>query len=272
MNPDYSDVLVCVPTYNESANITSLIHRTLAAVPGASILVIDDSSPDGTGDIADALAQHHPTISVLHRPAKSGLATAYLDAFRTGLGRGFIRLVEMDADGSHAPEHLPAMIDASFGAGVGLVIGSRYVPGGATEGWPWTRKLLSKAGNTYVRMLTSLTVRDATAGYRVFTNDALRSMDLDSVLSRGYSFQVEMALLIDRAGWRIAEVPITFREREAGTSKMSRAVVLEALWRTTVWGTIGRRQRSGNVDVDRSAGATEPTSVRAVQDPVGPVG
>jgi len=241
---DFVGVLVCVPTYNESSNIESLVHRTLSAVPGASILVIDDSSPDGTGDIADALAAEHPCISVLHRPAKSGLATAYLDAFRIGLERGFTRLVEMDADGSHAPEHLPAMIQASAEAGVGLVIGSRYVAGGRTEGWPWTRKVLSRAGNSYVRLLTPLRVRDATAGYRVFTADALTSMDLDSVTSKGYSFQVEMALLVHRAGLGITEVPITFRERELGTSKMSRAVILEALWRTTVWGVSDRGKRS----------------------------
>lgn len=259
MTIDYSAVLVCVPTYNESANLESLVHRTLASVPGASILVIDDSSPDGTGDIADALAKEHPGISVLHRPAKSGLATAYLEAFAYGLAKGFTRLVEMDADGSHAPEHLPAMVEASHRPGVGLVIGSRYVPGGRTEGWPMSRKVLSKAGNTYVRLLTPLDVRDATAGYRVFTDDALRSMDLVSVRSRGYSFQIEMALLVARAGWDIAEVPITFRERESGTSKMSRAVVIEALWRTTVWGVRGRRR------TDRSepdSGVREPQPAR----------
>nr|WP_296780319.1 polyprenol monophosphomannose synthase [Rhodococcus sp. (in: high G+C Gram-positive bacteria)] len=240
----YSAVLVCIPTYNESANIESLVRRALDAVPGASILIIDDSSPDGTGDIADGLASGNPLVSVMHRPAKSGLATAYLDAFRYGLGKGYTRMVEMDADGSHAPEHLPAMLAASMDAGVGLVIGSRYVPGGRTEGWPLSRKILSKAGNSYVRLLTPLSVRDATAGYRVFTDDVLRSLDLGSVTSRGYSFQIEMALLVSATGLRIMEVPITFRERESGTSKMSRAVILEALWRTTVWGTTGRRGRA----------------------------
>lgn len=241
MTITYPDVLVCVPTYNESANLVPLVRRALDSVAGATILVIDDSSPDGTGDIADALAAEHPDVRVLHRPAKSGLATAYLDAFRYGLENGFTRLVEMDADGSHPPERLPAMIAASNAPEVGLVIGSRYVPGGRTEGWPLSRKILSKAGNTYVRLLTPLTVRDATAGYRVFTADALRVMDLDSVTSRGYSFQIEMALLVADTGKKISEVPITFRERESGTSKMSRAVVVEALWKTTIWGW---RQRS----------------------------
>ncbi|GGG29373.1 dolichol-phosphate mannosyltransferase [Rhodococcoides trifolii] len=244
-----SELLVCIPTYNEALNIGSMVERVRSAVPDASIMIIDDESPDGTGEIADRLAQADPRVTVMHRPAKSGLATAYLEAFRIGLDTGYERMVEMDADGSHAPEDLPSMVAASVD-NVGLVIGSRYVPGGRTEGWPLRRKVLSWCGNTYVRMALGLKVRDATAGYRVFTAEALRSIDLDTVASRGYSFQIEMAWRIHRAGWEIAEVPITFRERVAGASKMSSSVVREALWRTTKWGV---DYRTGRVSAPAAA-------------------
>jgi dolichol-phosphate mannosyltransferase len=231
-------VAVIVPTYNERANIEATVGRVRAAVPGADLLVVDDNSPDGTGDLADKLADEDPHIHVLHRDQKAGLGAAYIAGFRWALDQGYDVMVEMDADGSHRPEELPRLLSAL--AGADLVLGSRYVPGGTVLNWPKSRELLSRGGNTYARLMLGISIRDATGGYRAYRASTLRRIALDQVESQGYCFQVDLVLRAIRAGLRVTEVPITFVERVHGTSKMSRAVVGEALWRVTVWGLSGR--------------------------------
>ncbi|MBI4944184.1 MAG: polyprenol monophosphomannose synthase [Actinobacteria bacterium] len=228
-------VLVVVPTYNEKENLPRIVARVRAAVPAAHVLVADDSSPDGTGRIADDLAAADDHVHVLHRPGKAGLGAAYLDGFGWGVRNGFDVLVEMDADGSHLPEQLPDLL-ARIDAGADLVLGSRYVPGGSVVNWPRHREVLSRGGNTYVRLVLGIPLRDATGGYRAFRRSALEALGLANVASQGYCFQVDLAWRAVRAGLRVEEVPITFVERETGTSKMSRSIVAEALWRTTQWG------------------------------------
>jgi dolichol-phosphate mannosyltransferase len=232
-------VAVIVPTYNERANIEATAGRVRAAVPDADLLVVDDNSPDGTGDLADKLADEDPHINVLHRDRKAGLGAAYIAGFRWALDQGYGVMVEMDADGSHRPEELPRLLSALDGAD--LVLGSRYVPGGTVLNWPKSREWLSRGGNTYARLMLGISIRDATGGYRAYRASTLRLIDLDHVESQGYCFQVDLVLRAIRAGLKVTEVPITFVERVHGTSKMSRAVVAEALWRVTVWGLSGRR-------------------------------
>ena len=232
--------LVCIPTYNESATLERAVRAALAADADLDVLVIDDASPDGTGDIADRLATEDPRVNVLHRPGKAGLGTAYRAGFAWGLERGYDVLAEMDADLSHDPADLPRLFDALRGAD--LVIGSRYVPGGGVVDWPASRLALSKGGNHYVRLATGMPLRDATAGYRAFRREVLEALDLTTVLSEGYSFQLEMALRTWRLGFRVVEVPITFTERREGASKISRAIIVEALWRVLVWGLRGPRR------------------------------
>jgi dolichol-phosphate mannosyltransferase len=228
-------VAVIVPTYNERANLEQIASRLRIAVPDADLLVVDDNSPDGTGEAADKLAAGDARIHVLHRPAKAGLGSAYIAGFRWALERGYGVLVEIDADGSHQPQELPALL-AALEAGADLVIGSRYVPGGTVLNWPKSREVLSRGGNTYARVMLGIKVRDATGGYRAFRATALRQVGLDEVESQGYCFQIDLALRVIRAGLTVVEVPITFVERTQGASKMSRAVVAEALWRVTQWG------------------------------------
>jgi dolichol-phosphate mannosyltransferase len=228
-------VAVIVPTYNERANLEQIASRLRTAVPDADLLVVDDNSPDGTGEAADKLAAGDARIHVLHRPAKAGLGSAYIAGFRWALERGYGVLVEIDADGSHQPQELPALL-AALEAGADLVIGSRYVPGGTVLNWPKSREVLSRGGNTYARVMLGIKVRDATGGYRAFRATALRQVGLDEVESQGYCFQIDLALRVIRAGLTVVEVPITFVERTQGASKMSRAVVAEALWRVTQWG------------------------------------
>ena len=235
-------VLVVVPTYNERENLASIVGRVRAAVPAAHVLVADDASPDGTGRIADDLASADDHVHVLHRPGKAGLGAAYLDGFGWGMRHGFDVLVEMDADGSHLPEQLPDLL-ARIDAGADLVLGSRYVPGGSVVNWPRHREVLSRGGNTYVRLVLGVPLRDATGGYRAFRRSALEAIGLDAVASQGYCFQVDLAWRAVLAGLRVEEVPITFVEREAGVSKMSRGIVVEALWRTTQWGARHRAQQ-----------------------------
>ena len=235
-------VLVIVPTYNERDNIAPVLARLRAAVPAADVLVVDDDSPDGTGGRADALAAGDTQVQVLHRPHKLGLGAAYVAGFRWGLERCYDVLVEMDADGSHQPEQLPDLLAALSGAD--LVIGSRWVPGGRVVNWPRRRQLLSRGGNTYVRRMLGLAVRDATGGFRAFRRRTLESLALDDVSSHGYCFQVDLAWRAVRGGFTVTEVPIAFVERELGTSKMSGAIVREALWRVTVWGV---RHRAGQL-------------------------
>ncbi|MDN5853467.1 MAG: polyprenol monophosphomannose synthase [Actinomycetia bacterium] len=240
--------LVIVPTYNEADNLTAIVERVRSAEPSADILVVDDGSPDGTGKIADALSHEDRAVHVLHRVGKQGLGSAYLAGFGWGLERGYAYLVEMDADGSHPPEHLPQMLSAAR-TGTGLVIGSRWVRGGAVRNWPLHRRLLSRGANIYARLALGLGVHDATAGYRVFRRETLDAIDLDSVSSHGYCFQIDLTLRADAAGIDIAEVPITFIERAYGESKMSGSIVAEALWRVTLWGA--RRRLSALRSIGR---------------------
>jgi len=231
---DLRRILVIVPTYNERDNIESIVARVLQSVPEANLLVADDSSPDGTGKIADELAIADPRVHVLHRPEKAGLGAAYIAGFRWGLERGHDVLVEMDADGSHAPEQLPRLLAALRDADV--VLGSRWVAGGTVVNWPKSRELISRSGNLYTRVALGMPLRDATGGYRAYRRGVLESIDLDSVASQGYCFQVDLAWRAARAGFRVVEVPITFADRERGESKMSGSIVREALWRVTQWG------------------------------------
>jgi dolichol-phosphate mannosyltransferase len=231
-------VLVIIPTYNEADNLQPIVARVRASVPEAHILVADDNSPDGTGEIADKLASRDGRLHVLHREGKEGLGAAYLAGFRWGIDNGYGVLVEMDADGSHQPEELPRLLTALKGAD--LVLGSRWVPGGRVVNWPRSREYLSRGGSTYSRLLLDVPVRDVTGGYRAFRADALKGLGMDAVASQGYCFQVDLAHRAVRAGYHVVEVPITFVERVRGDSKMSRDIVAEALWRVTAWGVQGR--------------------------------
>ena len=239
---DLGPILVIIPTYNEKENVARITGRVRAAVPEAHILVADDNSPDGTGLLADELAAADDHIHVMHRLAKEGLAAAYMAGFAWGLERGYEVLIEMDADGSHQPEQLPLLLDALREAD--LVLGSRWVPGGEVRNWPKSREILSRGGNLYTRLALQLPLQDATGGYRVFRAKTLRELDLHEVASQGYCFQVDMARRVLASDLRVVEVPITFVEREYGTSKMSGNIVREALWRVTVWGAQQRATRA----------------------------
>lgn len=231
-------VAIIIPTYNERENIETILDQIRTSVPRADVLVVDDNSPDGTGELADKLAVDDPCIHVLHRAGKGGLGTAYIAGFRWALDEGYGVVVEMDADGSHQPEQLPTLLNEL--AHADLVIGSRWVRGGKVVNWPWSRQLLSRVGNTYARLVLGIGLRDVTAGYRAYRGTTLRRIALDELNSQGYCFQVELTLRTLRAGMTVLEVPITFVERARGTSKMSRAIIIEALWRITRWGTKAR--------------------------------
>jgi dolichol-phosphate mannosyltransferase len=235
---DSASLLVVIPTYNELDNLGPVTRRLHDVVPAAHVLVVDDASPDGTGVLANRMAAEDSRIQVLHRQAKDGLGAAYLAGFDWALNRNYRVVVQMDADGSHPPERLPAMLDQL--ADADLVIGSRYVPGGTVVNWPKHRELLSRGGNLYSRLVLGVQVRDLTAGYRVFRHDALAELALGEVNSQGYCFQIDMAWRATRAGFRVREVPITFTERERGDSKMNSSIVREALWRVTCWGINSR--------------------------------
>ncbi len=238
---DLGKILVIIPTYNEIENVGLITARVRAAVPEAHILVADDNSPDGTGDAADALAAEDPNLQVLHRKGKEGLGAAYLAGFRWGIDRGFDVLVEMDADGSHRPEQLPRLLTALRGAD--LVLGSRWVPGGEVVNWPWWRQFISRGGSTYSRLMLQVPIRDVTGGYRAFRKQTLLGLGMSQVASQGYCFQVDLAWRTVRAGFKVAEVPITFKDREFGASKMSGNIVGEALKRVTAWGVLSRLGR-----------------------------
>jgi dolichol-phosphate mannosyltransferase len=231
--------LVVLPTYQEAENIAEVLRRLRAAAPGADVLVVDDSSPDGTAAIAKAAGAELGGVDVLIRPAKSGLGSAYRDGFAEGLARGYDVLVEMDSDLQHDPARLPALLDA-VEAGADLAVGSRYVPGGSTPNWPARRRLLSQGGNRYAAFVLDLSVRDATSGFRAYSADALRRIDVRSVQAEGYGFQIEMAYRVASAGGSIVEVPIEFRDRVRGASKMSFHIIAEALLLVTWWGVRDR--------------------------------
>ncbi len=239
---DLGRIVVIVPTYNERENLGRIVGRTRSAVPEAHILVADDNSPDGTGDIADDLAAADDHVHVMHRAGKQGLGAAYLSGFAWSIDAGYDVIVEMDADGSHQPEQLPKLLTALREADV--VLGSRWVDGGSVVNWPKHREFLSRGGNLYTRLMLGVPLHDATGGYRAFRADALRTLDLSDVESKGYCFQVDMAWRAARSGLRIVEVPIEFVERELGDSKMNQKIVTEALWRVTQWGVADKVAKS----------------------------
>jgi dolichol-phosphate mannosyltransferase len=231
---DLGQILVIIPTFNELESLPVIIGRVRAAVPEAHILVADDNSPDGTGALADEIAAADTHVKVMHRLGKEGLGAAYLAGFAWALEHGYDVVVEMDADGSHQPEQLPRLLDQLRTAD--LVLGSRWVAGGGTVNWPKSRQFLSKGGSLYTRVMLGVPLRDVTGGYRAFRADTLRKLDLHEVASQGYCFQVDLAWRAVQRGLVVKEVPITFVERVAGSSKMSQKIVIEALWRVTVWG------------------------------------
>ena len=243
--PGVGRVLVVIPTYNEADNVRIIVDRLRRAVPAAEVLIADDNSPDGTGAIADELAAADSHVHVLHRPGKQGLGAAYLAGFAWAREQGFDVAVEMDADGSHQPEYLPQILDTL--ADNDLVLGSRYVRGGKVVNWPAHRFLLSRTANLYVRLALGMPVKDATAGFRAYRMPVLDKIDVDTVSSQGYCFQIDLAWRTQRNGFRVAEVPITFVERERGASKMSSSIVREALVRVTVWGLQARTRALGQL-------------------------
>lgn len=238
--PGLGRVLVVIPTYNEVDNVREIVGRVREAVPAVDVLVVDDNSPDGTGRVADEMAEADGQVNVLHRPGKQGLGVAYVAGFGWARDRGYDAVVEMDADGSHRPEELPRLLDALRDADA--VLGSRYVPGGSVPvgEWPLRRLLLSRGGNVYIKLVLGMPFQDATGGYRAYRVPVLDKIDIGSVASQGYCFQVDLAWRTYREGLRVVEVPITFAEREHGASKMSQAIVREAFWKVTLWGTRAR--------------------------------
>lgn len=224
--------LIVVPTYNERDNVDGVCDRLLAALPNTDLLFVDDNSPDGTGKILDEIAGKEPRIHVMHRAGKLGLGTAYIEGFQWGLARDYDYLFEMDADGSHDPQYLPTML-ALAEDGADLVVGSRYVPGGGTANWGVGRKIISRGGSLYARTILGVDVRDLTAGFLCWRRGALEAIDLATITSNGYSFQIEMKYRAIQRGLRLVETPIVFVDRRVGQSKMSRAIFLEALWK--VW-------------------------------------
>lgn len=226
--------LVILPTYNEKDSLEETVTHLLRAQPKVNVLIVDDASPDGTGTIANLLSEGDNRISVLHRSQKEGLGPAYLAGFEFGLGEGYELLVEMDADGSHRAEDLAALLNAAENND--LVIGSRWIHGGSVQNWPRHRQLISRIGNTYARVLLGSKIKDMTAGFRVYKAELLQKLIHRDLAAHGYAFQVELAWRSERSGASVLEVPITFFEREHGTSKMSSAIVREALWLITTWG------------------------------------
>lgn len=236
MPPPRHSALVIIPTYNEAENLEPIVRRVLAS--DVDVLIVDDASPDGTGALADRLAED-PRVSVLHRLTKDGLGPAYLAGFDHGLARGYDVLIELDADGSHPPERIPdllAVLAADTAGAVGGVIGSRWVAGGSIVGWPRRREWISRAGSWYARSALGLPVRDVTAGFRAYRAAALRDIHLEDVASQGYCFQIDLTRRMVEAGHRLVEVPIEFRDREHGTSKMRGAIIAEAMLKVTGWG------------------------------------
>jgi len=231
-------VVIVMPTYNERQNLDGMAGRIRESVPDAHLLVVDDNSPDGTGDLADKLAEVDPRVHVMHRTEKAGLGRAYVAGFTWALDNGYDLIVEMDADGSHRPEDLPKLLAEV--ANADAVIGSRYVPGGTVVNWPKSREILSRGANVYNRLMLGVRIKDATGGFRVYRAETLRKIDLHAIDSAGYCFQIDMTLRVLQAGLVLTEVPITFVERELGASKMSNAVIVEAFTRVAQWGIEAR--------------------------------
>jgi len=219
-----------LPTYNEAENVEPLVEAVRAKLPpDARVLIVDDSSPDGTGEIADRLAERHENVAVLHRPRKEGLGPAYIAGFREALAGGAGLVLEMDSDFSHDPAYLPRLLEEAKRADV--VLGSRYVPGGGVSDWGPLRRAISRGGSTYARLVLGLDLRDLTGGFKCFRREVLEAIDLDAISTRGYAFQVEMTYRAVRLGFEVVEVPIVFRERRVGSSKMDLGIVAEAVWR-----------------------------------------
>ena len=234
--------LIVTPTYNEKDNLPRFVDAVRSAYPEAHLMIVDDNSPDGTGDIADALAAKDDHVRVMHRAGKLGLGTAYIQAFQKGLGEGYERFFEMDADLSHDVRFLPSFVKA-LDEGADVVIGSRNIPGGGVEGWGLGRHVISKGGSLYSRTILGLGVKDLTSGYKAFTRRALEAIDIDTIHSNGYSFQIEMTYRAIRKGMRVKEVPIVFKDRTAGASKMSRKIFLEAIgvvWKLRAESIVGK--------------------------------
>ena len=231
-----SDALVIVPTYNERESLEAVLDRIVASSPGIDVLVVDDNSPDGTGSIADNYASQNPRVHVLHRDRKAGLGPAYIAGFRWAFDRGYEWVVEIDADGSHDPAVIPTLLGIARGVTADLVLGSRWVTGGRVDGWSVARQVISRVGNSYARLALRSRIMDMTAGFRVIRVEKLRDVHLETIASSGYCFQIEIADRIESVGGTIIEHPITFVEREAGTSKMHLGIVVEALARITGWG------------------------------------
>ena len=247
---DRGPAWLVLPTYNEAENIEPFVAAACAKLPAsARVLIVDDNSPDGTGRIADRLAEDHENVSVLHRPHKEGLGPAYLAGFRRALAGGAGLVLEMDSDFSHDPAYLPRLLDAAERAD--LVLGSRYVTGGGVSDWGPLRRAISRGGSAYARLVLGVGVRDLTGGFKCFRREVLEAIDLDSVQARGYAFQVEMTYRAIRAGFRVAEVPIVFRERRVGSSKMDGSIVAEAIWQVP-------RLRFGSERVAEAPHGTEP--------------
>lgn len=232
-------VLTIIPTYNELESLPKTLQRLRAAVPASDVLVVDDNSPDGTGQLADSIAADDAQVHVLHRKGKEGLGAAYIAGFKWGLEAGYEILVEMDADGSHQPEQLPQLLEA-VEQGADLAMGSRWVQGGSVVNWPLYRQAISRVGSTYARLMLGLKIKDVTGGYRAFRRSTLEKLNLDQVDSVGYGFQVDLAWRVAKMGLRIEERPITFVERELGASKMSGNIVVEAMINVTRWGLQSR--------------------------------
>ncbi|MEM8704856.1 MAG: polyprenol monophosphomannose synthase [Actinomycetota bacterium] len=236
--------LVVLPTFNEADNIVEVLERLRAAVPDASVLVVDDSSPDGTADLVESVADEIGLVEVMRRPAKSGLGSAYRDGFRQGLASGFDVMVEMDSDLSHDPAALPSLL-AAVADGADLALGSRYIPGGSIPDWSWHRRALSRWGNRYASAVLGIDVADGTSGYRAYQASALAEIDFHTVQADGYGFQIEMAYRVLNTGGRIVEVPISFTDRIRGESKMSSRIIVEALVLVTWWAIRDRILRIG---------------------------
>jgi len=240
--PTREPAWLVLPTYNEAGNIERFVGAVRAVLPeSAHVLIVDDNSPDGTGEIADRLAAEHPNVAVLHRPHKEGLGPAYIAGFRRALAEGASLVLEMDSDFSHDPSYLPAMLAAAERAD--LVIGSRYVAGGGVEDWGAVRRVISRGGSAYARLVLGLSVRDLTAGFKCFRREVLEALDLDAIGSRGYAFQVEITYRTIQQGFDVVEVPIVFRDRQVGDSKIDGSVIREALWRVPLLRFGNKRQR-----------------------------